>query len=228
MPMTEDAARMDDAQATAPAPPISLSAEQSWEAAAPILYPVLRAAGTTGLRLAALTTPSSAAGNVDPLLDDGPVDLEIAYAMTAPGFDVLANGDHLSAWSVSPATLREAAFRNLEAWAAGASWSSDVAGRRHVISSDTGDGWDASRILLPDTIAHLEDALGGPGDRVLVGLPARHLLIAGTLHGDDPEFAPLFADFVDDYAGDSDESIDRRLFELREGKVTLFDPSGPA
>jgi len=223
--MTEDAGRMDDAQATAPASPISLTAEHSWEAAAPILYPVLRPAGTPGLHLATLTTPSSAAGNADPLLDDGPVDLEIAYVITASGFDVLANGDHLAAWSVSPATLREAAFRNLAAWAADASWSIDADGRRRVISSDTGDGWDASRILLPDAIAHLEGELGGPGDRVLVGLPARHLLLAATLHGDDPEFAPLFADFVQDYAGDSDEAIDRRIFEIRAGRVTLYDAS---
>jgi uncharacterized protein YtpQ (UPF0354 family) len=219
---------MDDAQATAPVLPMSLAPEHSWEAAAPLLYPVLRPAGTPGLHLDTIETPTSAAGNVSPLLDDGPVGLEIAYALTAGGFDVLANGDHLAAWSVSPATLREAAFRNLEAWAAGASWSMDAAGGRRVISSDTGDGWDASRILLPDAIAHLVGELGGPGDRVLVGLPARHLLVAGTLHGDDPEFATLFADFILDYAGDSDESIDRRLFELREGQVTLFDPSAPA
>lgn len=219
---------MDDAQVAATASPISLAAEQSWEAAAPILFPVLRPAGTPGLHLDTIATPSSAAGNIDPLLDDGPVDLAIAYAMTAAGFDVLANGDHLAAWGVSPATLRETAFRNLAAWAAAASWSIDTAGQRRVISSDTGDGWDASRILLPDAIAHLVDALGGPGDRVLLGLPARHLLIAATLHGDDPEFASLFADFVLEYAGDSDESIDRRIFELREGQVTLFEPSVPA
>jgi uncharacterized protein YtpQ (UPF0354 family) len=219
---------MDDAQATAPVSPISLAPEHSWEAAAPLLYPVLRPAGTAGLHLDTIETPTSGAGNVSPLLDDGPVDLEIAYALTAGGFDVLANGDHLAAWSVSPATLREAAYRNLTAWAADASWSIEATGRRRVISSDTGDGWDASRILLPDVIAHLVDELGGPGDRVLLGLPARHLLIAGTLHRDDLEFAPLFADFILDYAGDSDESIDRRLFELREGQVTLFEPSAPA
>jgi len=216
---------MDDAQAPAPASPISLTAEHSWEAAAPILYPVLRPAGTPGLHLSAITTPTSAAGNVDPLLDAGPAGLEIAYALTAGGFDVLANGDHLAAWSVSPETLREAAFRNLEAWAAGASWSTDTAGIRRVISSDTGDGWDASRILLPDAVAYLEGELGGPGNRVLLGLPARHLLIAGALRPDDLEFAPLFADFVLEYAGDSDESIDRRVFELRGGQVTVFDPS---
>jgi uncharacterized protein YtpQ (UPF0354 family) len=219
---------MDDAQATAPVLTMSLAPEHSWEAAAPLLYPVLRPAGTPGLHLDTIETPTSAAGNVSPLLDDGPVGLEIAYALTAGGFHVLANGDHLAAWSVSPATLRETAYRNLEAWAAGASWSIDAAGRRRIISSDTGDGWDASRILLPNAIAHLEEELGGAGDRVLIGLPARHLLIAGTLHRDDLEFAPLLAEFIQDYAGDSDESIDRRLFELRDGQVTVFDPSVPA
>ena len=96
---------------------------------------------------------------------------------------------------------------------------------RHVVSSDTGDGWDASRILLPDVIAHLEHELGGPATRILVGLPARHLLVAASLRDDDPEFASLFADFVLEYAGDSDEAIDRRLFELREGRLVVFDPT---
>ncbi len=60
--------------------------------------------------------PPARPGNVSPLLDDGPMGLEVAYALTAGGFHILANGDHLAAWSVSPATLRETAFRNLEAW----------------------------------------------------------------------------------------------------------------
>jgi hypothetical protein len=137
---------MDDAKATAAYSPISLSAEHSWEAAAPILYPVLRPAGTLGLRLSTITTPSSAAGNVDPLLDDGPVDLAIAYAVTAGGFDVLANGEHLASWNVSPATMRAAAYGNLAAWAVGAPWSIDASESRRVISSDTGDGWDAAGI----------------------------------------------------------------------------------
>jgi len=212
---------MDDAEVTTA--PISLTAEHSWEAAARILYPVLRPAGTVGLRLDAVASPASVAGNVDPLLDDGPVDLAVAYALTAEGFDVLANGDHLSAWGVSAATLREAALGNLAAWSATAPWSVDEAEGRRVISSDTGDGWDASRILLPDVLAHLARELGGPDVRVLVGLPARHLLVAGTLRAADPEFAPLFADFVLEYAGDSDEAIDRRLFELRDGRLVVLE-----
>ena len=30
-----------------------------------------------------------------------------------------------------------------------------MSGERRLISSDTGNGWDAARILLPEVIAHL-------------------------------------------------------------------------
>jgi uncharacterized protein YtpQ (UPF0354 family) len=215
---------MDDTEAIAAAP-ISLSPEHSWEAAAPILFPILRPAGTIGLRLDTVATPHDAAGNVEPLVDDGPAGLVISYVMTAGGFGVLANGDHLAAWGATPAMLRDAAFRNLGAWSLGAPWSDDAADRRRVLSSDTGDGWDASRILLPDVQAHLERELGGGASRVLVGVPAAHLLIAASLRPEDPEFAGLFADFVLEYAGDSDAEIDRRVFELRDGRLTVFDPA---
>ncbi len=220
--MSEDTPAMDDAAPAALAGPLSLTPEHAWEAAAPILYPVLRPAGSHGLRLDTLATPSDAAGNVDPLVDEGPADLLIGYQMAADGFDVIANGDHLAAWGVAPATLRDAATRNLAAWSAAAPWSVDAADNRRVISSDTGDGWDASRILLPDVVAYLEQELGGPDDRILVGIPASHLLVAGCLRADDPEFAPLFADFVLEYAGDTDNAIDRRVFELRDGHLELF------
>jgi uncharacterized protein YtpQ (UPF0354 family) len=216
---------MDQLETTDAPAPISLSAEHSWEAAAPILFPVLRQAGTVGLRLDDVVNPHDAAGNVEPLVDDGPGGLVVSYVMAAGGFDVLANGDHLAAWGATPAMLRDASFRNLAAWSLGAPWSEDAADRRRVLSSDTGDGWDASRILLPDVQAHLERELGGGTSRVLVGVPAPHLLVAASLRPEDPEFAGLFADFVLEYAGDSDAEIDRRVFELRDGQLTVFDPA---
>ncbi len=202
--------------------PISLTAEHSWEAAAPLLFPVLRPVGSRGLALASLAVPAAGAGSVEALVEDGPEGLGVAFAMVAGSFDVLASGDHLAAWGVTGATLRETAFRNLATWSASAPWSVESAEGRQIISSDTGDGWDASRILLPEVRAHLEGELGGDDKRVLVGLPARHLLLAGSLRPDDPEFAPLFADFVLEYAGDSDEAIDRRVFELRDGRLVAF------
>lgn len=206
---------------------VSFAPEHDWSAAAPLIFPVLRPPGTPGVLLDSLATPTSAAGNTQPVIDAGPADLVVAYAISAAGFDVLANGDHLAAWSIPASALREAAFRNLAAWSARAPWSEEVDGGRRIISSDTGDGWDAARILLPDVVAHLETELGADGGRVVIGLPARHLLLAGALRPDDPEFGPLFADFVADYAEDSDEAIDRRAFELVAGRLAPFSTVVP-
>ena len=206
---------------------VSFAPEHDWSAAAALLFPVLRPPGTRGVMLDSLATPGTAAGNSQPVIDAGPVDLVVAYAISAAGFDILTDGDHLAAWSIPPATLREAAFRNLAAWSARAPWSEEVAGGRRILSSDTGDGWDAARILLPEVTGHLGGTLGEGGARVLVGLPARHLLLAGALRPDDQEFEPLFADFVRDYADDSDEAIDLRVFELVDGRLVPFSAAAP-
>lgn len=208
-------------------PGLSFAPEHDWSAAARLIYPVLRPAGTLGRSLDTLATPMSAAGETQPVIDPGPADLVVVYAISAAGFDVLASGDHVAAWAVEPTTLREAAFRNLAAWSSGAPWSEDAEGRRRILSSDTGDGWDAARILLPEVTAHLGSMLGGGGARVLIGLPARHLLLGGALQPDDPEFGVLFADFVVDYADDSDDAIDRRVFELVAGRLEPFSTDAP-
>jgi len=206
---------------------VSFAPEHDWSAAAELLFPVLRPAGTPGTLLDTLATPMSAAGDTQLVIDPGPADLVIAYVISAAGYDVLANGDHLAAWAIPPATLREAAIRNLAAWSARAPWSEETAGRRRILSSDTGDGWDAARIVLPEVTAHLGATLGEGGARVLIGLPARYLLLAGALQPDDPEFAALFTEFVQDYANDSDEAIDLRVFELVAGRLVPFTQGEP-
>jgi uncharacterized protein YtpQ (UPF0354 family) len=138
--------------------------------------------------------------------------------MPADGYDVIVNGDHLLTWGVSTEAIQEAALKNLAAWSATAAWTDEVSGERRLISSDTGDGWDSSRILLPDVIDKLMSELGGVG-RVLVGVPERHLLIAGALRPGDEEFASLFADFVIESSGGADEPVDRRVFELIDGRL---------
>ena len=131
---------------------------------------------------------------------------------------MIVNGDHLLSWGVPTATIQEAALRNLAAWSATAAWTDEVSGERRLISSDTGDGWDSARILLPDVIDKLASELGGVG-RVLVGVPERHLLIAGALRPGDEEFASLFADFVIESSGGADEPVDRRVFEVVDGRL---------
>src|SRR5689334_11646629 len=187
-----------------PAPPpdhaalIADSPEHDWTAASALIFPLLRPPGTQGLVVADIDATALAVdqsrSHSQPLVDEGPSGLAVVYALHAGAFDVIVNGDHLLSWGVEPAAVQEAALRNLAAWSAGAAWTDEVSGERRLISSDTGEGWDASRILLPEVVDRLWSELGSAG-RVLVGLPERHLLIAGALRPDDEEFAGLFADF---------------------------------
>ncbi len=211
------------------APPASLSAEHDWAAAAPLVIPVLRPAGTAGIRAADVGTPAAAAGDTRPLVDDGPCGIAVVYALPAAGYDVFASGDHLASWGVSVVELRAAAAANLARWSAAAPWMDEADGARRIRSSATGDGVDAARILLPEVRAELAAALGVAGGRVMVGLPERHLLIAGSLAAGDAEFAGQLADFVAMCADGADEPVDARLFELREDRlVELADVGAPA
>src|SRR5436190_13893885 len=206
---------------------IADSPEQNWSTASAILYPILRPPGLQGLVVAEIDEATLAADatrhHSQPLVDEGPCGLSVVYVLHAGGFDVIINGDHLLSWGVPTDAVQEAALRNLAAWSASAPWTDEVSGERRLISSDTGDGWDASRILLPDVRDRLTAELGATG-RVLIGVPERHLLVAGALRPGDEEFAGLFGEFVLESSGGADEPVDRRIFELVDGQ--LVEPTG--
>ncbi len=199
--------------------------ESDWALARTIVRPAFRPIGTQGLALESIDREGLAAhamqSHAQPLIDSGPAGLPVVYTIPAGGFDIVVNGDHLLSWGIEPSELKDAALANLAAWSAGAPWNDEISGERHLVSSDTGDGTDAVRILLPDAMAHLA-ALLGAGNRVLVGIPERDLLSAAALRPDDPEFAAMFADFVVEQSGGADEPIDRRVFELVEGRLVEF------
>ena len=218
--------------ATEPHSSLAETPEHDWSAASAVIYPALRPVGTHGLRVSDIDPDVLAAeanrSHSQPLVDEGPCDIPVVYALNAGAFDVIVNGDHLLSWGVGPEAIQDAAMSNLAKWSAGAAWTDEVSGERRLLSSDTGDGWDAARILLPEVIDKLTSELGSVG-RVLVGLPERHLLVAGTLRPGDQEFASLFADFVVEHSGGADEPIDRRVFELVDGRLVEFaDAPAPA
>lgn len=201
------------------------SPEHDWTLAKGLVRPAFRPPGTQGLAMEDLDREAlsqhAMKSHSQPLIDLGPAGLPIVYTIAGSGFEVVVNGDHLLSWGIQPAELQDAAMENLAAWASTAPWTEEVSGDRRVISSDTGDGLDAARVLLPETLAHLASELGA-GGRVLVGVPEQHLLAAATLRPDDPDFAQLFADFVVEQSGDADEPIDRRVFEIVDGRLVEF------
>ena len=197
--------------------------EHDFEAARTIIVPALRPVGTQGRPVATLHASGreGPGSHTQPLLDEGPCGLPIVYTLAATGFDVVVNADHLVSWGIPIEAVQDAAIENLRAWSAKAAWTDEVSGDRRLLSSDTGDGNDAVRIILPEVREHLARELGSTG-RVLVGLPERHLLVAGTLRPDDAAFAELFAEFVVEQSGGADEPIDRRVFELVGGQLVDF------
>jgi hypothetical protein len=202
--------------------PIAQAPEHDWSAAQAGLYPLLRPVGTLGTHLDSIERATLAQHadqkHTTPLIDDGPQGTVVVYAIASSGFDVIANGDHVLAWGVPPAAVREAAYRNLSAWSAENGWVDETDGDRRLVSSATGS-WDASRILLPEVRAHLSSTLGGTRGRVLVGLPDRDLLAAAFVPEGDAEFERQFCEFVTDQAEAADEPIDGRVFELRDGQL---------
>jgi hypothetical protein len=227
VPIDPDAPISGHATEFPDAPVASLSPEHDWSAAAGLIFPLLRPVGTTGLHITNIDPAELLAtahqSHAQPIVDDGPSGLSVVYAIAASGFDVIVNGDHLLSWGIGPEAIQDAAIANLAAWSAGAPWTAETSGERKLLSSESGQGWDASRILLPEVRAHVRDTLGGTG-RILVGLPERHLLVAGTLRPDDEEFGVLFTEFVIEHSGGADEPIDRRVFELVDGQLVDFAP----
>ena len=205
--------------------PIAESPEHDWERARGLLFPALRPVGMQGLEVETLDRESLAIHgsqhHAQPLLDQGPAGLPVVYTMDAGGFDIIVNGDHLLSWGVEPTAIQDAALANLAAWSSAAPWSDETSGERRLLSSQTGDGWDAVRIILPDVVQHLSRELA-PLGRILIGLPERHLLTAAALRQGDEEFASLFAEFIVEQSGGADEPIDRRVFELVDGRLVEF------
>ena len=203
----------------------ALAVEHDWTAAAPNIFPVLRPEGTHGTMLADLDADALAAEGLKkhalPVIDAGPAGLAVAYALRSPAYDVLVNADHLLAWGVDAARLREQAMDNLRAWSGAAPWSDELSGERRLISSDTTEGSDAARILLPEVRSHLAGECGGAA-RVLVAVPDRDLLIAGSLAPGDEAFAEQLGTFVAEVADGAHEPIDRGLFELVGDELVRF------
>ena len=191
--------------------------EHDWTAASSHIFPALRPVGTQGIRLSELDPAQLAAEGTKKhalaLLDAGPADLSVAYVLRGEAYDIVINADHLLTWGISAETLRETAMANLRSWSEAAPWTDELSDGRHLLSSDTGDGGDAARILLPEARHHIAGECGGPA-RILVALPDRDLLIAGSLNPGDTEFPAQLQAFVLEVVEDAHEPIDRRLFEL--------------
>ena len=224
-PIDADAPVSGHVPAPAASASIAEAPEHDWSVARDLVQPCFRPVGTHGLALDSFDRESlqghGQSTHAQPIVDSGPAGLPVVYVIPADGFDIVVNGEHVLTWGIQPSELQDAALRNLAAWAETAPWTEESSGERRLISSQTGDGQDAARILLPDAVEHLSQQLGASG-RILVGLPERHLLTAAALHPGDEDFATMFAEFIVEQSGGADEPVDRRVFELVDGRLVEY------
>jgi hypothetical protein len=197
---------------------ISSAPEHDWAAAAAIVMPVLLPVTSPGVDAPSVDRASLGVGRHGgaTLHWAGPAGLHVGVVIPATGYDLLANTDHLVSWDVEVAAILSTALANLETWSNSTPWEEEVSGERRLLVSDSGEGWDAGRLLLPSVRLYLERELGRDG-RVLVAIPDRHLLVAGTLRPADDAFVDDLRSFVAIEAADADEPVDGRIFELVQG-----------
>jgi hypothetical protein len=225
-PIDESAPVSGHVPPPAPATSAVEAPEHDWAHAKDLIRPAFRPVGTQGLAIDTIDRETlmahAAQSHAQPLIDEGPAGIPVVYTMNAGAFDIVVNGDHLLSWGIEPSELQDVALRNLSAWSAEAPWTDEVSGERRLISSESGEGLDAVRILLPEVTEHLSRELASPGGRILVGIPERDLLTAASLRAGDEEFASLFSEFVVEQSGGADEPVDRRVFELVDGRLVEF------
>jgi hypothetical protein len=200
---------------------LSSAPEHDWSAAAGIVMPVLLPVGAAGTDAATVDRSSLGIGQRGnlPLRWPGPAGLHVAVAIPAVGFDIMVSADHLITWDVEVAAVLSTAMANLGAWSNSMPWEEEVEGARRLFVSDSGERWDAGRILLVSVRVYLERELG-KNARVIVGMPNRHILVAGSLLPTEPGFMDDLRSFVATEAAGADEPVDGRLFELLEGGLT--------
>ncbi len=202
--------------------PISQAPEQDWTTAAPLVMPLLVPAATPGLDAAAydpaLLHLARGTASGTPIHWPGPAGLLVAVAIPATGFHVVVNADHVAAWGVSPAAVISTAMANLAAWSNSTPWEEETSGERRILVSDSGEGWDAARLLLPDVRLFLERELRD-GQRIFVAVPSRDLLVAAAASEGDRAFLDDLRAFVAAQHADADEPVDDRVFLLAEGGV---------
>ena len=206
--------------------------EHDWSAARGRVFPVLRPRDTPGIAAGEARSISlvDSVANTQPVITRGPAGLTIVYGLAAEGFAVLVNAEHVLSWGVDGAELHDAAMANLAAWSSQAEWNEERTDERRLLSSSTGDGYDAARILLPEVRARIAElATDAPaGTRILVGLPERDLLVAGLLAPGDDEFIALFREFLAEQYAAAVQPIEQRILELRGTELLEFEGPGLA
>lgn len=104
-----------------------------------------------------------------------PADLIITYVVDAGNSVTYINEQHLDCWQVDPQTLHIQALKNLRQRTADIRYTTVGDGAHRLFLFNTQDGYDATRLLLPELLTPWRSSLP---ERMVLGIPNRDLLVA--------------------------------------------------
>lgn len=147
-------------------------------------------------------------------------DLVVCYVIDEGQRVVFVNEQHAERWDVSESLLYEIGLRNLRA----RSWQPRPgrlgSGAGGLLIFNSGDGYDATRILLPELFTEIAEQQPGS---LVIGVPNRDFLIAFS-DAATSVFEQVSAQITVD-AQTRDHPLTAQLFTIRDDNVLLYEAS---
>jgi uncharacterized protein YtpQ (UPF0354 family) len=145
-------------------------------------------------------------------------DLMIAYVIDEERSFAYINEDHLERWKVGIVDLHQQAIKNLRRRTdERVTYTAVGAGEQRLFIFSSGDGYDATRLLLSDVLADWEREVPG---RLVIGIPNRDFLIAFS--DANSEVLRGVAAQVQSDASQREYGLTEQLFTLSNGVVKEY------
>jgi uncharacterized protein YtpQ (UPF0354 family) len=154
-----------------------------------------------------------------PLLAYRPLvgDLMVTYVVDEGSSVAFLNEGHLQRWGIGEQTLWTAALRNLRA----KPWRPNPGvigvGNASLLLFSSGDGYDATRVLLPELFMEFAASIHGT---LVIGVPSRDLLIAFS--DADPRIFMRIQAQVETDARAEGHPLSPQLLTYQQGELLLY------
>ncbi len=145
-------------------------------------------------------------------------DLMITYVVDEERSVAYINEEHLDRWEISAQDLHEQSLTNLRRRTEQIKYTTVGTGEQQLFIFNSGDGYDASRLLLSEVLAEWARALPG---NLVIGIPNRDFLIAFS--DANPDILRAVAAQVQSDAAQREYGLTDQLFTLVKGVVKEYN-----
>lgn len=144
--------------------------------------------------------------------------LIITYVIDEPNSVAYINEAHLERWNLTVQDLHEQALDNLRQRTAGIDSVTTGTGDQRLFIFSSGDGYDATRLLLADVLAGWARSVRG---NLVIGIPNRDFLIAFS--DNDPDVLTNIAMQVQSDSAQRDHGLTEQLFTISDSQIQQYE-----